>query len=245
MIVRNKLISWPVALLILSMVSSFALADLKEINWGKSGFDLTHHFRFQPGRSQNQTAILKKIDLQVLIFEGTDWSELNSKELIQGAAEVYAQCGIAVNEAHFYFVRPKNSRLDYNEFATEGEDSLLALRASTPGEINGLTIYLFRSLLDRPGSAGFSRAKWNESYDINAKLFDTIYLTQVALSKEYLEERKDSQYNLLAHEMLHVLTRRGGHFNSVPKNLFNIWSTRTNLILKNHCEEALANPLLF
>ena len=126
----------------------------------------------------------------------------------------------------------------------EGPGSLRDLVAASPDTERPM-IYLFRGFDDEDDDAAFSRADFEEGgEDIDPVLFDSVFLPWGVNSDAYREQRKASPYGVAAHELWHVLTRIGSHFNVEPPNISNIWRTRADLIPPQYCPRILANPLV-
>lgn len=186
----------------------------------------------------------RELDLNIVVMAENGWSLQQVLEDIQEVSRVYSQCSIKIGAAHVFLVREAQGRNEWTKNADSGEDSLVQLRRRTPLPNAEPVIYFVGKFKDDPEGAGFSNAQWREPYPIREELLNSVFISDYSHSEEYKKERESCPYSLVAHEMLHVLTRLGGHYNLPEKNLLNIWKTRANTILKKHCDLVQESPLL-
>ena len=184
------------------------------------------------------------LDVTAVMVKGSGWTAEQALRKFQEAARVFSQCGVALRRVELAAVRAPGGRTQWLRFEKEGPDSFVRLRRLVPAA-GKLVVLLTGAFPDDADGAGFSRAEWSNGKDLAPALYDTVFLSDYATSEAYRSENAASPYSLLAHEMLHVLTREGRHLNDPEPNLLNnTWSVRSDRILPRHCEAARASPLV-
>lgn len=180
--------------------------------------------------------------LKVVYLERSGWSRDAVISQIREVVRIYRKCSLGFSKIEILLVRAPSYRVDFKRFAEAGEDSLLELRRSIP-EGNTIIVYLMGKFLDNNNApldtTGLSNARWRQSYEYRPELLNTVFISNLVLTEAYQSERTASPYNIIAHELLHVLTRDGGHYNLPEKNLMNIWRFRSNDILPMHCAQVV------
>lgn len=185
---------------------------------------------------------MKAFELTAFVLRGSLWDQGWADRMLAETVEIYAQCSVRVSRSEVKVVDAPGGRVHWKKYGEEGERGLNELRKALPHE--GLTVYLLGSFEDAPEVPGFSVAHWTNGGYFPPEQENTVFLGDYAATPKYFEERKDSPYSLLAHELLHVLTREGQHYNLPEKNLLNIWKTRSNKILPEHCGWVRESPLV-
>lgn len=210
-------------------------------DWARAGFG-EPDVRVYSAEELGSAPGARKLRLEVLALRPSGWSAEAILAELRATAKVYAQCGIALGPVEVVAARGPGGRGAWAKYKESGDDTIAALRAAAP--LRGAAVILVPPFSDAPDVSGFSFAEWTNGQGLKPPLYDTVFLSDYALGGAYQSERAAQPYTLLAHELLHVLTREGGHFNDPQQHLLNIWRTRTDLILPKHCEAARANPLL-
>lgn len=181
--------------------------------------------------------------LKLIWINYSNWTWAAIKKSIDETAAIYLQCGLYFDQVEIIKLTTADAVLRFEKNTRSGALSVEALRKLIPLK-QQILIFLTGPFIDNPKSAGFSNAHWRKVGLKRPKLEDTIFLTDYALTKTYQESREKSPYNLMAHELLHVLTNKISHFNSKPHHLLNIWRTRTNLIQLAQCRMVLENKFV-
>ncbi len=184
----------------------------------------------------------KGFQLQIVWLEGTLWTSDIIKKKISELSEIYKQCDIYLNLVHLFHV--SHDKIHWEKNSSLGENSVTHLRKSFPMSQDMITIYLVGPFLDAKESAGFSNTRWRRVKEKRPVLRDTIFLSDYSLSEEYNSKRQNSPYSIWAHELMHIFTRKIGHFNSHPHHILNIWKTRSDYILPEHCKLLKDSPHL-
>jgi hypothetical protein len=178
-----------------------------------------------------------------LLLRGGSWTRAQAEDHFRRAAKVYAQCGLMLSSAEIVEADPPGGRRTFVKFQDEGPGSIKALIQSSPLKARPV-FYLIQSWEDIGDDHAWSAADFEEGDKVDPVLFDSVFFPSGVNSAAFAEERKDSPYTVAAHELLHVLTHIGGHYNEPDRHLLNIWSTRTDRIRPQDCERALQNPLV-
>ena len=184
------------------------------------------------------------LEVTAVLLKGSGWTADAALRKLREAARVLAQCGIRTRSVELAAVRAPGGRTRWLRYDKDGPDSFVGLRRMVPSECK-LVVLLTGAFPDDADGAGFSRAEWTNGKDLAPALYDTVFLSDYADSEAYRKENAASPYSVMAHEMLHVLTREGRHFNDPEPNLLNnTWSVRSDRILPRHCEAARASRLV-
>lgn len=107
-----------------------------------------------------------------------------------------------------------------------------------------LIVYFIKEFSDLPDRSGYSTTKWLDGADYPKDLVNTIFIGSIVNSSPYKKDRVAASYNILAHEMYHIFTREGQHYNLPQANISNIWQTRSDLILPQTCEKVSSLDLI-
>lgn len=152
---------------------------------------------------------------------------------------IYRPCSVAFNTIHFYEVLDEqDGRYNRYEFLTHR--SLDTLRQKVPLEQPIAIAFFVGEILDQDKSSGFSFARWTNNLGLRPNLYNSVVLSNYSRSDEY-RDFNPKRYSLLAHEFMHVLTRRGQHISPEFKSLMSISSARTNRVRAKTCEYVYNN----
>ncbi|MFA6093626.1 MAG: hypothetical protein WCU88_10780 [Elusimicrobiota bacterium] len=239
---RNRILACLLMLLAPHIV--FASADITAEDWTRSGFGSPqiHSLRAEELCSDCKDADYA-LDMDVVLLRKSGWTEEEFLPMLRETAKIYSQCSVRIDRVELALADPPQGRTEWGKYKDEGGATVADLRRAVPVQ-GRLAVFLLGTFSDNTESTGFSSADWRNSKDTRPPLFNTVFLSTASFIEEYRQERVSNPYNLLAHEMLHVLTRQGSHFNLPELNLLNIWKTRTNMILPQHCAWVQESPLL-
>jgi hypothetical protein len=213
--------------------------------WDSQGFTLLEEQRWgERELNPGPGAAARELHLHVVVLADSGWTLRQVLADLQEASQVYSQCSIKIGSAQVDLVRAPQGRVEWNQHEDTSSESVVTLRRQTPISRGAPVIYFVKKFKDNPEGTGFSNAQWREAYPVREELLNSVFISDYSHSEEYRKERENSSYSLVAHELLHVLTRLGGHYNLPEKNLLNIWKTRSNAILNKHCEIAQESSLL-
>lgn len=230
-----------------ALMSAHASAAVPDPSrWQAAGFlrarissvDLTSAYR-ETGAGEPKGAM----PVYALLLRGGSWTRDQAEEHFKRAAKVYAQCGLMLTSAEIVEADPPGGRRTFARFPEEGPGSIKAFVEGSPLEARPV-FYLFQGWEDIGDDRAWSFADFEEGDKVDPALHDSVFLPSGVNSAAYAEERKDSPYAVAAHELLHVLTRIGGHYNEPDRHLLNIWRTRADRIRPKDCERILQNPLV-
>ena len=186
------------------------------------------------------------LELRLLLLRGSGWTEGQARDLVAQVADVYSQCGVRLSRAELVEAVAPGGRTRFSKYDAASPDSLNALARLVPSGPKPL-LYLFAGFTDAADDAAFSRADFDEPPSPadgprDPALFDSAFLPAGLNSPAYRAEH--GAYSTAAHELWHVLTREGQHYDETPHHLGNIWRDRTNAITARDCRLILANPLV-
>lgn len=229
-----------------ALFASRASAAPDPSQWQAAGFlrpqlttvDLTGAYRETGAGGPKGT-----MPVYAILLRGGSWTRAQAEDHFRRAAAVYAQCGLMLTSAEIVEVDPPDGRMTFVKYQDEGPGSIKAFIQSSPLKARPV-FYLFQSWEDIGDDRAWSAADFEAGDKVDPVLFDSVFFPSGVNSAAFAEERKDSPYAVAAHELLHVLTRIGGHFNEPDRHLLNIWRTRTDRIRPKDCERILNNPLV-
>lgn len=228
------------------LTSRAAAAVPDPSQWQAAGFfrpqltsvDLTSAYR-ETGAGEPRGTM----PVHAILLRGGSWTHVQAEDHFRRAAKVYAQCGLMLTSAEIVEVDAPGGRRTFVKYQDEGPGSIKAFIQSSPLKARPV-FYLFQGWEDIGDDRAWSAADFDQGDPVDPVLFDSVFFPSGVNSAAFAEERKDSPYAVAAHELLHLLTRIGGHFNEPDRHLLNIWRTRTDRIRPKDCERILQNPLV-
>jgi hypothetical protein len=166
-----------------------------------------------------------KLNMTLVLFRNTGWTEDRVKAQVSRASEIYKQCGIELSEVKLVIANAPSGIIDVSYNNRDDE----RISRSTP-ESKKPIVYFVRS--NAEGQTAYS---WGASVEKPSRArFNTIWMTD-DIDKSY-KEVHDPSYNVLAHEIGHILCGCS-HFPGDEKNLMagkiNLLNDRLN---QTQCE---------
>lgn len=157
---------------------------------------------------------------------------------IKEAEEVLDQCRIKINNINIVSLDYFPDKVNYL-----AKNSMIKFFNSINRHFNfdrTITLYVLTQFLEKDYSTGKSYAEWTdlEHDPINSILKNTLWFATSTLLQN---QTKDAKYSIIAHEFIHLLTKRGSHYSPTPPNQLSSISFRTNDILPSHCIEMRKN----
>ncbi len=156
-----------------------------------AGVDHRETRRLELARVESDTPPTHKVALQVVLLNGAGWSLGEVQDMLTGAAQIYAQCGVLLDAPTLHVLDASDYLLDFST----GTSRTLVQRYDVPRP----TVYLVRdSKMEIPfdgeafGLANSTTRPW---------LTNTVWLAQDTSDPDIA----------LAHELFHVLTNDGSH----------------------------------
>lgn len=189
-----------------------------------------------------EAPVSTELEMDVVLLQGSGWTEAQAREQLSEAARIYGQCGISMRRVTLIVADPPGGRVNWNRFGVDGDASISALRRLFPGD--RLTAFLTGPFIDENIDDAFAFADWRDAYVTRPELSGTVFLSDRVNSQESVRERAASPYSVLAHEMLHVLLRTSRHNGDHEANLMSDWRRRDNRLPARLCDAIAASPLL-
>lgn len=162
------------------------------------------------------------------------------KSKLENAKKVLGQCGITIKKINYVSLDNHPDKVNY--LAKNKMFSFFQNVNMNFPYNNYLSIYVLSEFLGKEFATGKSYAEWVDlDFDsIDTALKNTIWLA----SKTILNTEDKRNYSLLAHELIHVLTKRGSHYSPNPAHQLSTTFDRTDLILNRHCVEMRENIIM-
>ncbi len=141
------------------------------------------------------------VDLDILIFSGTAWTEERLAERLGAINRVYAQCAVSLGHVAVQTINPPTGEVNlYRDLAVEGPGGLRAA-AIALGPTPSLTLVLIRQFQEGlAGTAGIPRAYENSF----PEMVNRAWVTEEIFEPTYTNAR-DAGYVTEAHELAHIL----------------------------------------
>ena len=193
------------------------------------------------------------LDATIVMFRNSGWTRNQIETHLKRTNEIYAQCGIRLGDIKFVESDAYQGKIDINErWNYEGDD--LKIAAATPVE-NRPVIYLVRKIMQTEGGyTNFEHFQYSEN---NPKVANTIWLASIINTEDYYyyetgddsgrnyRLRRDPSYNVVAHELAHLLADMGHETSLTEKNLLNGAPSEVNdHLLPRQCEKFKSNPMM-
>ena len=173
-------------------------------------------------------------DLFFVLFQESGWTTDLVRSHLSGFARVYLQCGVKLSHVVIFRSTQLTLPLKLSKYKMDDPTSILQLAQKTT-DLPRPLIYLVGDFSDSEASP-FSRATFSGmTSPIPSALENTVWFPMFVNSAEYIEERKNSPYSVLAHELTHIFTLDGDHNNDPVANLMTIYRRRTNLLTPELC----------
>ncbi|MDX6768272.1 MAG: hypothetical protein SF051_01960 [Elusimicrobiota bacterium] len=179
-----------------------------------------------------------RLTVHAVLPRGPRWTRTRVERHLRAAARVFARCGLMLDAA---VLVEADAPARPSKFQKEGPGSLKHFIASSPLKERPV-LYFFDGWSDLEDDRAFSSAPFTDGPLDDPALWESVFLPAGVDLPAYEEERRASPYSIAAHELLHVLTREGSHFNEEPRHLLNIWRSRSDAVRPDHCERALRHP---
>jgi hypothetical protein len=193
--------------------------------------------------AEEMTKAKYETDLSFVLFRETGWTEELVRSHLSGFAEVYLQCGVRVSNIAIFVPSRLKLPPKLSKYKMDDPSSILQLAEKTT-ELPRPLIYLVGDFSDSEASP-FSRVTFTDmTSPIPAALESTLWFPMYVNSAEYIEERKNSPYSVLAHELTHIFTLDGDHNNDPIPNLMTIYRRRTNLLTPQFCQQILKSKFI-
>lgn len=204
--------------------------------------------------SQPVTHILDGI---IVLFRNTGWTKEVIEAHLKRTNEIYAQCGIRMGEFQFIESDAFQGKLDIQERWNYDGDDLLISKA-TPAQKRPV-IYLMRDIL--PGNSGAREGAFTNIVNFWVPLApiaqNTIWISNIINNESYGQyhdmtddgksvlKTRDPSYNVVAHEIAHLLADMGHETELKEKNLLNGSSELLGEhLLPRQCERFKKSPML-
>lgn len=208
---------------------------------------------FSFGRLSESKAKIAEVSvpLRVFWFDKSNWSEAKVREQLNQAQAVYSKCNVKLDPLSIVRVKDVSSELRkelIDQAKKENAPTLLeaaieADRQSGVGDDQrgptALRIFFFDGFVERENSTPFSIGPKN-SVKYDPFLYSSVWMTSTVLTETYL--RDHGRYNVLAHELAHVLLNDPEHNNYAEGDLMTVWRSRNNNILP-YCAKIRFSPL--
>lgn len=154
------------------------------------------------------------------------------------AQKVLEQCGVKINKINTVSLDFFPDKVNYL-----AKNSMIKFFHSINSHFNfdrTITLYVLTQFLEKEYSTGKSYAEWVdlEPEPINSILKNTLWFATATL---FQNQNEKSRYSIIAHEFVHLLTKRGSHYAPNPPNQLSSISYRTNDILPATCIEMRKN----
>jgi len=231
------------ALLLVSGARAATLPSAAE--WERAGFGNPVVSTLAPADAGfDDPAPRGELQVYMLLLRDTGWTKALAQEHFAHVTRVYAPCGLRFKPAVLIEADAPERRRRFLRWKEDpGPGSLRHLIDLSPLKARPV-YYLFEGFQDDEDDAAFSRADFVDGDRNDPALDDSVFLPNGVNSPAYEQARRASPYSVAAHELWHVLTREGGHFNEEPRHIGNIWRTRSDFLRPRDCAAALANPLV-
>jgi len=245
-------------LLFLMSLAHAAKLDPEARKWKRAGFTNPEissiHVPEAAITNANQSiAITHALDATIVMFRNTGWTREQIEAHLKRTNEIYAQCGIRLGEIKLVESDAYQGMLDINDrWNYEGDD--LKIATATPQEIRPV-IYLMRKIMQ--GEGGYTNFEHFQYSQNNPKVANTIWLATLINEEDYYFYhtsddsghesylRRDPSYNVVAHELAHLLADMGHETTLTEKNLLNGAASEVNdHLLPRQCEKFKANPMM-
>ena len=163
-----------------------------------------------------QADSLKKIDLDVLIFSGTQWTEAIAQKRILEINKVYAQCDVSIGNVAIQIIVPSTGEVNLYRNLDDRSPGGLRAVATALGSTPRLTIVLIRQFQEGiAGTAGVP-AMYESAFP---EMVNRAWVTEEIFEPTYIRERNPA-YVTEAHELAHILLNAS----HLPKGAFGLMS---------------------
>lgn len=195
------------------------------------------------------------LPIDIYWLNGSSWTKEQLLENLEGARQVYAECGIEFSDINIYEIN--SSRSVFNKYietnkkpeTRNGQPHLIEMVLALPLKVNEnrLSIFLLDGYHDDNKGTPFSHARFSPPDDgrVGPLPNNTVWLTSKVNESSYKEA--NSTYSTLAHEMAHVLLLDGQHNNNpyfgLEADIMTLQRSRNNRV-KHLCDQMVRNPLL-
>lgn len=220
--------------------------DTKAAIWEKNGFTNYQVDEFSAKELGLNASELYTIKLEVLYIKGSGWNLAEVKNYISNGFKVLSQCKVGIKSVRFHGVDSFKKSLGVAKHPEEDANaiSVVNLIKNLPVESNTVRAIFLDNFTDSE-STGKSYGFWHEdpingeAY-IHTKLPGSVWFAKRIKEKAYQQRQKALPYDVVAHELMHVLTSLPLHVDpsKYPPNILSTFlsKTRSNYILPKHCE---------
>lgn len=241
------------AIILLSLTAQAADPEVKK--WKRAGFTNAEFSMVNVPIAKPEIQATHLLDLSIVLFRNSGWTKAVIEAHLKRTNEIYTQCGIRLGEIKYIETDAYRGKLDINErWSALGDDYLIS--KATPIEERPI-IYLMRSILPKRGTEGAFANIPNFWVELEPVVQNTIWLSNIINSESYGSYRdmdvdgksylktRDPSYNVVAHEIAHLLGNMGHETEIKEKNLLNGDSDSLNdQLLPRQCESFKKSPLL-
>ncbi|MDH3638978.1 MAG: S8/S53 family peptidase [Gammaproteobacteria bacterium] len=164
-----------------------------------------------------------RMALNIVLLKGSTWKIDAVAEMLEGVAEIFAHCGLKLDDPDLYVIVTSEYLLDFS--AGTARTLVEKVGVSTP------TVYLVReSKMEYP----FDGEAFGRANSISRPwLADSVWLVEDTVNPDIA----------LAHELFHVLANQGEHSDH-PGNLMQDRTSEKNRVLSSdQCQQALQTSL--
>jgi len=230
-------------------------ADHETKMWKRAGFANPEFSSLEIPAADPQIGIpiTHVLDATIVMFRNSGWTRSQIEAHLKRTNEIYAQCGIRLGDIKLVETEAYQGKIDINDrWNYEGDD--LKIASATPLE-NRPVIYLMRRIMQVEG--GYTNFEHFGFSERNPKVANTIWLASIINTEDYYYYhtsddtgrnyllRRDPSYNVVAHELAHLLADMGHETTITEKNLLNGSASEVNdHLLPRQCEKFKANPLM-
>lgn len=226
------------------MIPFIASASVS-VDWDSYGFSGHSSEIYSPedlGVNKNKD-VDSFLSLEVVYMSDASWNIEELKLLLKEALDVFSQCGVGVENITFHHVENYFGKTVLYRFPDSSEqNSAIHLINNLPVSRNKLRVMFISKFIERPSAGkafGFWKDKRLDNY-LDTSLPGTVWITKKIKTDEYKDRRKNFPYNIVAHELMHVLIDSKQHLSPkmYPPNILStfISKKRNNIILPQHCD---------
>lgn len=230
----------------------------EEKKWKRAGFEDPIISTVSAPRAESSTAVTHAFDLTVVMFRGTGWTYPQVEPHFKRINEIYAQCGIRLEEVKVVESDAYRGLLDVRT-PWAGED--LTIAKAVPRGVERPAMFLMRDLPSQMSAyAGIPSYALQE---LDPAIHDMIFVSDYVNSPDWpyyqdgdvsgrvYRSKIDPSYEVFAHEIAHLLANAGHELpgqNGIAKDEKNLLmgekSGVSDRLLPRQCEAFKSNPLL-
>jgi hypothetical protein len=189
------------------------------------------------------SAFKAELTVSFVLVRGGGWTRAQAERQFEQLARVFAQCRLRFTDAELHELAPPAGTALLLKRHPGLRGSIEELARANPS-VARPAFYLIEGVADADDAGPFSHADFEGGYHGEPVLLDSVFMPYGVNEAVFEEQRRVSPYGVAAHELWHVLTRVGGHYDESPGHLGNGWLTRSDFITPRDCDRVLASPLV-